>query len=517
MFKVMVVEDEPPILRNISATIEGVDPEFKVISSCDSGSAAIHELEIQIPDVIFTDIQMSEMDGLTLIRYIREKQYDVEVVVLSGYSEFKYARTALTLGVEDYLLKPLIKSDLAVLLSQLKAKIMKKTKRLQREYLHALLFEQNKLDKPGLSFLMGKAYLLMLFCAGSFPIYSVDSYSKPREFWNRVDLDECIHPFLKSEEAVWVFDGSTSADKIAVFSFEASSAERVAYLAFQIFDQLKNPIFPVNIIYSPFTEDACEVGELLNQVKIKLSRVIIFGSSQIFKPDDECMRSNIAALKLPYVDSTVEKRVMMCIENQKSSFFKKELQNLFKLWESSRFPQIWVEKRLKDLSLQLYNRLNLLDSVSPAALELQISEALSASNNYNELSSNIWYLFEEFFEEKAKESRASDSRDALMMKIDLYIRGNLTEAISNDVLSDRFGLAPSYLSKLFREFKGISPTDYLFHLRIEKAKELIASQPELLTKDIATITGFCDPFHFSKVFKRETGLTPSSYKSLTRK
>lgn len=108
-------------------------------------------------------------------------------------------------------------------------------------------------------------------------------------------------------------------------------------------------------------------------------------------------------------------------------------------------------------------------------------------------------------------------KNPLMLKIDQYIRRNLTDGINNHLLSDKFGLAPSYLSKLFREYKGMSPTDYLFYLRIEKAKELMETQSDLFTKDIATITGFCDPFHFSKVFKRETGLSPSEYKNSIKK
>jgi two-component system, response regulator YesN len=513
----MVVEDEPPILRNISSTIEEVNPEFKVVASCDNGTEAIHSLEAEVPDVLFTDIQMSEVDGLELIKYIRENRLDIEVVILSGYSEFKYARTALVLGVEDYLLKPLNKPDLALLLSKLKVKIVKKRESLHREYLGSLLHNRYSSREVGKVDMAGDAYFLMLFCAGSFPIYSLDYYSPSREFWNKIDLNACISQFLCQNENIWVFEGSTSAEKVAVFVFKDQSQKRVAYILDSVLEALRNSAFPVNIIQSRFTDKAAEIGDLLKQLRIQLSRNMIFGKSKVFHNDDRYALSNIPDDKLPMVDVTLEKRLMMCIENQKKSVLKSELQNLLKLWEASDFLQIWVEKLLNDLVFQTSKKLKSTNFFNSTALELQINEAISVSNGYEELFNNIWYIFEELFDERMNWSLPSESKEALMMKIDLYIRRNLTEAISNHLLSDKFGLAPSYLSKLFREYKGMSPTDYLFFLRIEKAKELMQTQPELFTKDIATITGFCDPFHFSKVFKRETGLSPSEYKNSIKK
>lgn len=148
--------------------------------------------------------------------------------------------------------------------------------------------------------------------------------------------------------------------------------------------------------------------------------------------------------------------------------------------------------------------------------DLKIKEAVSVSKNYQELLENLWYIFEELIDIRSEKSPYKESISILMNKIDKFIRANLASYINTRTLSEQFGLVPSYLSKLFKDYKGISPSDYLLRLRIEKAKELIASQPDFLTKDIAESIGFSDPLYFSKIFKKETGMTPSEYKSIAR-
>ena len=68
------------------------------------------------------------------------------------------------------------------------------------------------------------------------------------------------------------------------------------------------------------------------------------------------------------------------------------------------------------------------------------------------------------------------------------------------------------MSMLFRKYKGMSPSDYIIYMRINKAKEILRLQPELSIRETGEMVGFQDPFYFSKVFKKETGMTPSGYR-----
>jgi len=106
-----------------------------------------------------------------------------------------------------------------------------------------------------------------------------------------------------------------------------------------------------------------------------------------------------------------------------------------------------------------------------------------------------------------------------MSRVDLvrqYLAEHYPEDISSETLSARFGFVPSYLSKVFRRQTGISPTEYLTGLRMAKAKELLASKPGLLIRDAAMLVGYKDPYYFSKLFKKATGLWPSEYQDAAR-
>ncbi|MDO5423444.1 MAG: response regulator [Eubacteriales bacterium] len=104
--RIVVVEDEPAIQQGIVALIQRLDLPVQVIASYDTGEAALKNLFEDKPHIIITDIQMPAMTGLELISRIKQQGYEAEYLILSGYADFEYVRTALKLSVNNYLLKP---------------------------------------------------------------------------------------------------------------------------------------------------------------------------------------------------------------------------------------------------------------------------------------------------------------------------------------------------------------------------------------------------------------------------
>lgn len=105
-----------------------------------------------------------------------------------------------------------------------------------------------------------------------------------------------------------------------------------------------------------------------------------------------------------------------------------------------------------------------------------------------------------------------NGNEKIAIQIKEYLNKHYAESINHQVLSEKFGLVPSYLSKVFNKYTGISPSKYIIKLRIEKAKKLLLEHPDRLAKDIADIVGYTDPNYFSRIFKRETGLYPSEFR-----
>ena len=112
MYQVFIAEDEPAALEHICTIIQNKCPYFQVIGTAEDGKSALEQLEYLRPDVLITDVKMPVMDGIFLIKRVKEKYPDILSVIISGYQEFEYAQSALHYGVCDYILKPVKPSTL---------------------------------------------------------------------------------------------------------------------------------------------------------------------------------------------------------------------------------------------------------------------------------------------------------------------------------------------------------------------------------------------------------------------
>ena len=120
MYKVIVVDDE---LGTLEATVEfvrNVCPEFEVTGSFNNGEDALNFLMNNHIDLCITDIKMPKMNGLELAKAISENKPECTVIIISGYRDFEYARTAIKYGVIDYIPKPINFSEFSTTLKKIK-------------------------------------------------------------------------------------------------------------------------------------------------------------------------------------------------------------------------------------------------------------------------------------------------------------------------------------------------------------------------------------------------------------
>ena len=122
-YSVLVVEDEPLIRENLVKKLRENCPGFEVVGEAADGREALDAMAELSPDVLITDIRMPVMDGLALAKETYYSHPEVSVVIVSGYDEFEYARSAISHGVKDYLLKPVAAADLRATMSRLAVKL----------------------------------------------------------------------------------------------------------------------------------------------------------------------------------------------------------------------------------------------------------------------------------------------------------------------------------------------------------------------------------------------------------
>lgn len=125
-YTVLVVDDESLIAKNVKRSIERENPNFEVIGICNSGLEALDFIKDNPPQIVFTDIRMPEMDGLELVKNIATDYPYITCVIVSGYNDFEYAKSAMENNVRHYILKPVNRDELSKCLSSLETSIMSK-------------------------------------------------------------------------------------------------------------------------------------------------------------------------------------------------------------------------------------------------------------------------------------------------------------------------------------------------------------------------------------------------------
>ena len=120
--RVIVAENEQRAREGICRMLNSVPEDVQVVAQASNGETALELIRQLKPDVVFTDIKMPYMDGIELIRAVRERGLKTEFVVLSAYADFQTAKQCISLDVTEYMLKPLTKADLEKVLSRLSAR-----------------------------------------------------------------------------------------------------------------------------------------------------------------------------------------------------------------------------------------------------------------------------------------------------------------------------------------------------------------------------------------------------------
>ncbi len=513
VIKILIVEDEPPILRDIANLVEGIAGSFCISGLAYNAQSAMELIKKETPDVIVTDINMPVTNGLELIEWIIKNKYDIIPIILSGFNEFEYAKKAMSMGVHHYLLKPVDTGELKEILANVEKDVINRKNALRSQFYSNILEQNNanvQYDHPG-----NEISVIMAFCLGSMPNNAIGYDPVRRRLWEKLNLENILNAELEKDENVWLFDGRNPAVKIAIFTFKQKDYKRIDCINAHVTETLSNNEYSITAVVSDYIYEIGNISEVVNKALSTLNKRIVIGFFQIIKMYAPNRESNYAFDTL--IGANEYNTLFTYIKQGKISLFKEELKRLFKKWEALKCPQVHVEKALRELLSMIEKLSNGKTGAYYIDVEFEMAEAIANALNYRILFESIWYIFENYLEYKNQGFKKTDRHEYMIQRIEEYIIKNFSTSLNNQVLSEKFGLVPSYLSKLFREFKGMSPTDYIINLRVERAKTILVEHPELLSKDVSVLVGYEDPYYFSKIFKKITGVAPSEYRDSARK
>ncbi|MFW2503347.1 response regulator transcription factor [Clostridium diolis] len=493
MIRVLVAEDEPPIMRANIAIIESSDQEFKVVATAINGKKAIEELEKQKIDVVFTDIKMPIMDGLELAKHIRENYPEIITVITSGYSDFEYARKGIEFKVMDYVLKPVSKVKVLKALDNIKNEVNRRNHKKKRE----MLFERVDNADPEI---MNSECLVILVCAGALPVYGNDMLVPAVAFWDKIQLDKIVSNILEEDDEYIISRGHSMSERVLVIELKRNN--NIERISEDIFNVLRNEDITITLEYRVGIKIS-EMNKVICELHDDIIRKIILTKSQIL-----CSNDSLEVHTKPKYSKTQVEFIGECLKKGDSEKVKSCILEVFKIMEKTNATQDEVLSFF-DMIINYCYFNTVLKEKNISIIKKELYETINNFMGYDSVSEDIASVL---FNIAATDRKEVTKSPKLIDDVKEYLNVNYQKSITNTVLSREFGFVPSYISRLFKQYNnGISPGEYLSNYRIEMAKKIMREQPELLIKEIADMVGFHDAYYFSKIFKKKTGMWPTKY------
>lgn len=514
MYRALIVDDEPKVRNGLTRLIPALDPEWTVIGQAKNGIEALEMVRKDIPDLVITDIRMPNMNGLDLLNYLRE--YPVQVVILSGYGYFEYAKTAIRFGAFDYLLKPLKPEEVRDLLGRLKKEIRKPAVQVTAaaaDFHYAKLWKDWLLGIEDSADHSGRLRQQIPEDAASFRVLAIDIE----------DLDELVTEDQWGDRQLVTFAVRNIVYEI-LNGCEGLSTRFLFGNSSQIYFLLMNAACPrqlyETIIYEVhrwvrisislgISGETCHFEQLphaFSQAREALLNRWIYGSGKVHEYEgssDEGKDSSgyPSDLDAALVLSLREGEVQRACETLR------------------RFVGTILERNAGYPIFHGYC-LQLLSSVVRYVHEQKITALVFQ----DELKPYEWFQvnfsaddFIRFVDEliavsiaKAEWKKQQKHNRTLEAAVN-YIHQNYVNDFSLNDVAAKAGMSGSYFSSFFKQEMGMSFIEYLTQFRMDKAKSLM-TDPNLKLYNISQMVGYQDVKYFSRLFKKTEGVTPGEYR-----
>ena len=536
MLKVFLVEDEVVMRNGIKNNIPWEQEGFEFVGEASDGELAYPLIKREKPDILITDIRMPFMDGLELSRLVKKELPQIKIIILSGYNEFDYAKTAISIGVTDYLLKPISSAKLLEAVKKVGDMIEKEQdnvrlmERYEKEMEENILQEKHKLwgalasNRLSTIELLEKGQRLgMDFTASAYMVFLF-------KLMQEGDATGCSDELNRASEKV----NSLSGTWKKVLSFDRSP-EGWAFLikgeseaeVLENFAETKRELlnlvamYPKVEYFGGLGSIVQRIGDIQNSYKEAaraFSSRFFLDANQIADSADMVSLHNEEDGKIDVSKMLSKKREHELVEK----FFKNGTVEEVDSFLDELFQGIG-EQNCKSLLYRQYVVMDLffcatdfLGNLEIGTEELpeecrDINQIVEKAGNAQSLRHQIGILFSETMMLRDGHSKKKYSK--LLEDAKAFIDENYRhDDMSLNMVAAQVNISPSYFSTIFSSEMEQTFVEYLTHVRLEKAKELLMCS-NMRTAEIGYEVGYKDSHYFSYIFKKVVGCSPKEYRN----
>lgn len=514
MYKILIVDDEKMIRTGISAAFAWETLDIDEVYTAASAHEALEVVKDHHPEIIVSDISMTEMTGLELIEEVRKTDQHCRIIVLTGYDRFDYARQALQLRAQDFLLKPIDEEELSDC-------IHRQVRELEQERT-----ERNR-----------KAFI-----------------RRSQGLKEQIYLEKCLKEFIRNGQEMEL------KEKLpAEFQPYYANGIRIGVLlpGFSLTEQSKEDYFQQQTIKNVCMSviDMQKKGITFSDDK---ERVVI-----VFFADANGGYSNAEVAQLTdLLESECGVRMRIVLGSEQDSFenlhisYNDAVFTLEREWDAfEAVIHAHGEQKRDSMFRAVFHEFKgaLLNNINNIEYFIHVFERFQeAMESYNlsdrdavrccfELASSVYFTYVNEIGNSVKQqlddlmhslsgvkretagkltlmfiqkllTKESQTEHELIRKVKKSIQENLSNDLTVANLAAEVYVTPNYLSRLFKRMTGEGCNEYIIGKRIEKAKALLENTT-LKAGEIATLVGYHDINYFSMAFKKHNNVSPTKYRS----
>lgn len=537
MIKVFLVEDEIIIREAIHKMIPWAEYGFELIGEAKDGEMALPLIKKSKPDVLITDIKMPFMDGLTLSRLVKKDLPNTKIIIISGYDDFDYARQAITLGIEQYLLKPISKDEFLEVLEGIRSKYKKENeqklyyqkfeneikayeKNAQRDFFELLVSEDVDLqriyeqaDRLQID-IMAQCYNLVLFDIGAKSDYQNvgDRYSN-----DAADVQNKIDEFFINNRSYQLFRNQQFNYAVLIKGDENEigqiTAECIEFLK-TTFEQ--NGTLEWFVCAGKSVERLSMMSECYKEA-MKSFAYRYLGYRYVFSYENIEKTEKDEDMNLQNIDMNAVKQEIIynflfnALDEEVDSFVKNYLQMIGGEAMRSKMFQQYILLNLHFCLTSFAEKLGYDKTEIDDSLKFIVDERIKSTEDLEKIIGSILRKGIRLREERSKGRNQSVIRTALQ-----YMEENFTDdSLTLNRVAGVANVSANHFSALFSQKMGQTFIEYLTQLRMNRAKEQLRCT-DMRSGEIALEVGYKDPHYFSFLFKKTQGCTPSEYRNQTR-